>query len=515
MAYQQAVAAGLYWADLHDENGHLARPHVHVPHVHVPHVHAPEALQVIIRNRHKDKVTCSTVTRPSSASASSPPLNMSPIKSSSKATSQSDTNTRPSLKSSIRHTTPSGRARLRQRMGDESSSSLGTSRTATTTATSTSTSTTTSSSVLSSLVQAASVTCQQSVRKRVHKVTHQKWMRPIWKNLLLAKRIAAFTPAQMRQFVMGVTLTLHLFTNYNKRGGQVHAQLRSVFMVVVVPFMIPPVLVLGIPLLLFFGPFLLLAIAITTLNRKRDEQCLQEWQRIHGASRSSSSSSTTTRAWEKQQQQEQSSSSSLLKSLSRKSSSFFGGGSSKSLGSSSRRSHDHNRRRNSLSSSSKSRRGSFSSSFRRRSSKADDYSRREDPSDSTPPETTMSDVSLTSSFDLMERSEQSSPSPASPSSHRPRLVSPSTSKKTLHTTHPHQHPHQDRIAMAMERAAKVEGTASSSLPAFPSHKTDLRSSLKRRGSLLLVQSRASRMSTRQLNTVSFDDDDPSTSSSSR
>jgi hypothetical protein len=109
---------------------------------------------------------------------------------------------------------------------------------------------------------------QQQIAAKLHKLTYHKDLKFVWQMLARFRTLTTFTPAQMRQFFYGVALTMHLFTKYNKRMTHLNQQLRSVFILVVVPFSIPPLVVLVIPTLIFLIPLFVLLTALTALNRQ-------------------------------------------------------------------------------------------------------------------------------------------------------------------------------------------------------------------------------------------------------
>ncbi|CAB9496312.1 expressed unknown protein [Seminavis robusta] len=109
---------------------------------------------------------------------------------------------------------------------------------------------------------------QQSLQAKLHKLAHKKFMRPIWKNLKNIRKWANFTPQEMRQFILSIALVMHVFTKYNKRGERVHSDLKKLFFMIFVPFIMPPTIVLGIPFLMVTTPILLLVIAFSGLNRQ-------------------------------------------------------------------------------------------------------------------------------------------------------------------------------------------------------------------------------------------------------
>jgi hypothetical protein len=129
------------------------------------------------------------------------------------------------------------------------------------------------------LLDDASSKAHATLQAKLYKLSHKKFMTPIFKNLHRFRMIASFSPQQMKNFIFGVAVSMHLFTHYSKRGGQVHADLKRIFLLVFLPFMMPAFVVLGIPFLLFMAPLLLVSTAFTGLNRQAKQIQYQNDQR--------------------------------------------------------------------------------------------------------------------------------------------------------------------------------------------------------------------------------------------
>ena len=136
-----------------------------------------------------------------------------------------------------------------------------------------------SESVAASLTVASNM-AQKKFHERLHKFMYRKNMRPFFKSLHQMRQVANFSPEQKRQFLLGTALSMHVFTKYSKRAGNLHNQLSGLLFAVVLPFAIPPVVVLGIPLLVLLVPIVALVVAIAALNRSANKILLVHQKRL-------------------------------------------------------------------------------------------------------------------------------------------------------------------------------------------------------------------------------------------
>ena len=148
-----------------------------------------------------------------------------------------------------------------------------------------------SSSSSKSTVCCTTVIITTALQAQIHKMTHKKSMKDFFKTLHRFRQVARFTPQQMRQFILGISVALHMLRRYSSRADQLNTQLQSVAWLVLIPFSIPPVLVLGIPLLIFVLPLLTVGIILQTLHRNAQAVLVcQKGRQCKGSSSSATKS---------------------------------------------------------------------------------------------------------------------------------------------------------------------------------------------------------------------------------
>jgi hypothetical protein len=88
-------------------------------------------------------------------------------------------------------------------------------------------------------------------------------------------RLINMNPHETKQFIMTSSLFCHVLSRYSARGILLDRGMRRILALVVIPFVVPPTLVLGVPSLVFLVPLLLLGSCIHILNRRA--KVILEW----------------------------------------------------------------------------------------------------------------------------------------------------------------------------------------------------------------------------------------------
>ncbi|CAB9496315.1 expressed unknown protein [Seminavis robusta] len=102
-----------------------------------------------------------------------------------------------------------------------------------------------------------------------------KSLHSVLKNWWRFKRITSMSREQQKQTFLTMAVVSHFLCNYTNRGAKLNKGLAKVMALVFVPFMAPPLVVLGIPSLVLFLPILIFIWAILTLNRSAKKVLLQ------------------------------------------------------------------------------------------------------------------------------------------------------------------------------------------------------------------------------------------------
>jgi len=146
-------------------------------------------------------------------------------------------------------------------------------------ATTTSTTTSTSLSTSSSWKQEFQLQWLLMKQDPMVKDTLESW----W----LFTRLLHMDPEQTKQFVLGTSVLTHVLSKYSSTGMLVNNGMRQIIGLVVLPFCIPPAIVVGVPLLVFLFPMLLLGTTLHALNAKAN-RIMEENKRKPKQSSSSS-----------------------------------------------------------------------------------------------------------------------------------------------------------------------------------------------------------------------------------
>jgi hypothetical protein len=114
-------------------------------------------------------------------------------------------------------------------------------------------------------------------RMKITTVIHfkkNKGLHDVLKTWWRFKRVISMDQERQKRALLSMAVIAH-FLRRNKRGAKLHSGLAKVMALVLVPFMVPPAIVLGVPVLVLFLPCFILLWAILTLNRAAKKVLLQ------------------------------------------------------------------------------------------------------------------------------------------------------------------------------------------------------------------------------------------------
>jgi hypothetical protein len=115
--------------------------------------------------------------------------------------------------------------------------------------------------------------------------THSKDMRDAFTMLHRLRVIAHFNAREMRHFILGMAVAINLLKRSTRRMGCLQSKMKTIFLLVCVPIMLPPAILIGLPLFLLALPLISLATMIHTLNTRANSIRRQKYQQPRDAGR--------------------------------------------------------------------------------------------------------------------------------------------------------------------------------------------------------------------------------------
>lgn len=123
------------------------------------------------------------------------------------------------------------------------------------------------------------------LREYVHKEMHKKNMRNMFKTIHRMRVVINMSQEQKKQVIMGMGFGFHMVKKM-KRVTHLQNSFQNIFLLVFVPFMIPPAVVLGLPLLLLALPILCFGMTFSMLNAKKEERLRLNKRKVEPLKRS-------------------------------------------------------------------------------------------------------------------------------------------------------------------------------------------------------------------------------------